>query len=107
MYFHPAYSLKPEEREPKESSFSSLKIQNIDPVDSASVDENIRVEEDNIHCSLSQEQTGPCSSCVTWDEKTEIIEATGHQYNRDDETAEMHTVNFHGETQEKGISLIM
>ncbi|XP_057466036.1 protein SCAR3-like [Actinidia eriantha] len=100
--FHPAYSLNPEEREPKESSFSSLMIQSNDPVDSTSVDELSRVEEDDIHCRLTQEQTGPYSSCVTWDEKTEIVESTGNWYNRDDETAEMHTVSCHEETQGKG-----
>ncbi|KAI8001211.1 hypothetical protein LOK49_LG09G00905 [Camellia lanceoleosa] len=70
-------------------------------VDSAFVGKRNRVVDDDIPSSLLQEQTGPSSSCVTWNEKTQIVESTGHQYDHDP-TAEILTMNFDGISQEKG-----
>ncbi|XP_057470552.1 protein SCAR3-like isoform X1 [Actinidia eriantha] len=111
--FHSTYSMKPEEHEPKESPFSSLRMHHNDMVDSASVDEHSGVVDDDFPHSLSPDQTGPGpgpgSSCVTWDEKTEILEPVGHQYDDDDdddddddETVEMLTVNFSRDSQGHG-----
>ncbi|GFS46277.1 SCAR family protein [Actinidia rufa] len=111
--FHSTYSMKPEEHEPKESPFSSLRMHHNDIVDSASVDEHSGVVDDDFPQSLSPDQTGPGpgpgrgSSCVTWDEKTEILEPVGHQYDDDDdddddEIVEMLTVNFNRDSQEHG-----
>ncbi|KAI8000687.1 Protein SCAR3 [Camellia lanceoleosa] len=98
--FHPTYSMEPEEHEPKESSLSCLRIHHNETVDSASVDEHSGVVDDDFAHSLSEEQTGPISSFVTWDEKTEIVETTGHQYDHD-ESAEMLTTNFNQDLQEE------
>ncbi|KAI7985742.1 DNA topoisomerase 2 [Camellia lanceoleosa] len=72
--FHPTYSMEPEEHEPKESSLSCLRIHHNETVDSASVDEHSGVVDDDFAHSLLEEQTGPISSFVTWDEKTEILD---------------------------------
>ncbi|XP_057463661.1 protein SCAR3-like isoform X1 [Actinidia eriantha] len=113
--FHPTYSMKPEEHEPKESSFSSLRMHHNDIVDSASVDDHSGVVDDDFPHILSHDQIGsglglgpgpdPGSSCVTWDEKTEILETVGHEYDDDDdddETVEMLTMNFTRDSQEHG-----
>ncbi|XP_058200680.1 protein SCAR3 isoform X2 [Rhododendron vialii] len=99
--FHPAYSMRHDENERKESSFSSSRMNHDDIIDSSSVDENSRFVDDDFSHSISQEHTGPTSSCVTWDEKTEIVEIAepiGHQ--SDDEITETLTMNLDGE--EKG-----
>ncbi|KAL6992404.1 phosphoenolpyruvate carboxylase [Sarracenia purpurea var. burkii] len=98
--FEPTYSLKAEENEPKESSFSSLRLDHINNIHSATANEHSGfVYNDSPH-SLSQEQIGP-SSCVTWDEKTEIVEPIGHLCDHD-ESAEVLTMNFDRDDQETG-----
>ncbi|KAA8519659.1 hypothetical protein F0562_013896 [Nyssa sinensis] len=99
--FHPSYSMKPEEHEPQEFSSSTLKLQHNDNLDSAFVDEQSIVD-DGSQCSLSQEHTGPSSSCVTWDEKMEIMEPKGQQYDYD-KALESLSTNFDLDAQEKEV----
>ncbi|XP_052201933.1 protein SCAR3-like isoform X2 [Diospyros lotus] len=98
--FHPTYTMTTKEQELKESSFSCSGVEQNDTYDSASVDEQGRIINDCGH-DLSQEQTGPNSSSVTWDEKTEIVESNSREYDRD-ETEETLMTNFDGDMQENG-----
>ena len=102
--FHLSSSIQPEEQQCKGSS-SSLKMQNHDTFDSASPDGQTRLLENDFPRSSPQGQTGCSSSCVTWDEKTEIVEPQGHdsdgdeaskllQTNRDLETLERAPVSI-------------
>ncbi|XAR59245.1 hypothetical protein NMG60_11014976 [Bertholletia excelsa] len=96
--FHPTQSMKLEEQEPKISPFSGSRRHSTDIVDSDSVDECGEVVNDEYSPILSHEQTGPSSSCVTWDEMTEVVKPMDYH----GETAEMLASNFHGDIQEKG-----
>ncbi|KAH7857202.1 hypothetical protein Vadar_010161 [Vaccinium darrowii] len=102
--FHQAYSMRHDENERKESSFSSSRMNHDDIIDSSSVDEHGIVVDDDFPHSLSQEQTGPRSSCVTWDEKTEIVEITEPVglHSDDDQITETLSMNFDPDIQEKG-----
>lgn len=84
--FSPGYTLKFNGCEPEEIS-SRLTMNHSDTVDTSSLDEKSRAVADGI-----QEETGARSSCVSWDEKTEIVEPTGSQYECE-ETLEVPT-NF-------------
>ncbi|XP_052183308.1 protein SCAR3 isoform X2 [Diospyros lotus] len=95
------YYMVPEEREPKDSSFSSLRMHHNDCTYSASVDTNNGVAHEDFPQSVSQEKTGPLPSCVNWDEKTEKAEPSGQLFDHD-ETAEMLTENFSRDAQKKG-----
>lgn len=72
--FHPSYSTQSEENEPKEVVNTEPKRHYSDSLDSASFNEQTGMIDDNIQNSPSEEQTAPRLSCVTWDEKTEIME---------------------------------
>ncbi|XP_044496766.1 protein SCAR3-like isoform X2 [Mangifera indica] len=69
--FNLSSSLQPGDQESKEST-SSL-MQHIDTLDSVFLDESTQILDDNFPCGSSQEQTAPRFSCVTWDEKAEIV----------------------------------
>ncbi|TYH71231.1 hypothetical protein ES332_D05G171700v1 [Gossypium tomentosum] len=87
-----------EEMEPKE--FSSKLMQETDTLGSNFPVDQTRVLDDNFSHSSSQEQIVPSLSCVTWDEKAEIVESKAG--NRDiDEVPEM---NFDVDVQEIGIA---
>lgn len=90
-------SMQPEEPEPKESS---LKMQHSDTPDSSIPDEQTRVD-DFPHCSLQGEAT-PSSSCVSWEEKTEIVEPNDQKSDSSDETPEMLPTNSCIDTPEGG-----
>lgn len=91
--FSPSYSMKPDGYEPEEIS-SQLKLHHSDTLDTSSLGEQSGVVNDEI-----QEQTDTRSSCVTWDEKTEIMEPTGLQY-QFDETTEKLPTNFNPDPPE-------
>ncbi|XP_059669840.1 protein SCAR3 isoform X2 [Cornus florida] len=103
--FQPSYAMKPEEHEPKKISSSKLKMDYDDTPDLVFDNGRSGVLDDEFPQSSSQEQTGPSSSCVTWDEKTEIVDPTGQQFesdgspevlptNIDLDTLERNAVNF-------------
>ncbi|XP_074357131.1 protein SCAR3-like isoform X3 [Apium graveolens] len=85
--FNPSCTLKFDGREPEEIS-SQWTTNNSDTLDTFSLTEQIKVADDDI-----EEQTGARSSCITWDEKTEIVEPTGPQY-YSDVTMEEHPTIF-------------
>ncbi|CBI30685.3 unnamed protein product, partial [Vitis vinifera] len=85
--FHLSSPIQPEEQQPKGSS-SGLKMQSHDTFDSASPDGQTKLLENGFPHNSPQKQTGCSSSCVTWDEKTEIVEPKG-QESDGDEASEM------------------
>ncbi|XAR66568.1 hypothetical protein NMG60_11012847 [Bertholletia excelsa] len=99
--YRPTYTMKPAEHESRESSSSSLRMEHNDAFNAPSVDLHSRVVDEDLPRSSLEEQTGPRSSSVTWEEKTEIIESTTHHRNQG-ETAEKLAMNFVRDTQEKG-----
>ncbi|KAK1382179.1 hypothetical protein POM88_019914 [Heracleum sosnowskyi] len=76
--FNPYCTLKFDGCEPEEISSQWTK-NNSNTLDTISLNEQIRVEDNDI-----QEQTCTRLSCITWDEKTEIVEPTGPQYDSDE-----------------------
>lgn len=99
--FRPNYTAHSEEHEPKESSSPQFTMHHKHTIDSFSINEQSSVMDEDIHNSLSQDQTAPSSSCVTWDEKMEIMDRTGQQYDLD-ETTDTFITNFDLDTQEGG-----
>ncbi|RVW12967.1 Protein SCAR3 [Vitis vinifera] len=87
------------EQQPKGSS-SGLKMQSHDTFDSASPDGQTKLLENGFPHNSPQKQTGCSSSCVTWDEKTEIVEPKG-QESDGDEASEMLPTICNLETQER------
>ncbi|PPR99033.1 hypothetical protein GOBAR_AA21624 [Gossypium barbadense] len=87
-----------EELEPKE--FSSKLMQETNTLGSNFPVDQTRVLDDNFSHSSSQEQIVPSSSCVTWDEKAEIVESKAG--NRD--IYEVPEMNFDVDVQEIGIA---
>ncbi|KAF3944465.1 hypothetical protein CMV_029070 [Castanea mollissima] len=77
--FHPSRSVQPEQQE----SPSSRLMQPNDTLDSIFPEEETKAIVDNFPQSLLQEQIAS-GSCVTWDEKSEIVEPKGHQSDRDE-----------------------
>ncbi|XP_050287303.1 protein SCAR3 isoform X14 [Quercus robur] len=77
--FHPSHSVQPEQQE----SPSSRLMQPNDTLDSTFPEEETKAIVDNFPQSLLQEQIAS-GSCVTWDEKSEIVEPKGHQSDRDE-----------------------
>ncbi|KAK4589671.1 hypothetical protein RGQ29_020297 [Quercus rubra] len=77
--FHPSRSVQPEQQE----SPSSRSMQPNDTLDSIFPEEETKAIVDNFPQSLLQEQIAS-GSCVTWDEKSEIVEPKGHQSDRDE-----------------------
>ncbi|KAK3005588.1 hypothetical protein RJ639_017220 [Escallonia herrerae] len=99
--FHPSYDHQDtEEHVPKELPPPQVKIHTPSSLDSASLDGQNRVGED-IQNVFSPEQTGASSSCVTWDEKTEIMGPSRHKYDCD-ETTEVLPRNFNVDTPNRG-----
>ncbi|XVF87336.1 hypothetical protein PTKIN_Ptkin18bG0112000 [Pterospermum kingtungense] len=74
-------SILPEEQEPKE--VSSRLMQETDTLSSDFPIEQTRIIDDRFSHSSSQEQIAPNSSCVTWDEKAEILELKAGNWDRD------------------------
>ncbi|KAL1826816.1 hypothetical protein ACET3Z_005228 [Daucus carota] len=72
--FNPSNTSKFDGCEPEEIS-SRWMMNHSDNFDTFSLDEQTRVVANDV-----QEQTGAASSCITWDEKIEIVEPTGPQY---------------------------
>ncbi|CAK9152606.1 unnamed protein product [Ilex paraguariensis] len=99
--FHPNDSRKPEEHECRESSYSRLPMHHNETNYYVFLHEESGVVDDDIQNSLSQKQAGSSLSCVTWDEKTEIAESMGQQYDRD-ETSEMLPTDLDLTTQDTG-----
>ncbi|KAH8511730.1 hypothetical protein H0E87_009054 [Populus deltoides] len=81
--FHLNSSVQAEEEEPKE--FSSRFMQQNDVPDSVFPDRQPGMADNNFHHTSSPEQiAAPISSCVTWDEKEEIVEPSGQHYDEDE-----------------------
>ncbi|KAE8659667.1 SCAR family protein, putative isoform 3 [Hibiscus syriacus] len=96
--FNLGSSMLPEELEPKELS-SSL-MQETDTPGSNFPVEQTGVLDDNFSHSSSQEQIAPSASCVTWDEKEEIVESKAGNWDIDD----VPEMNFDVDVQEIGAS---
>ncbi|XP_038690594.1 protein SCAR1-like isoform X2 [Tripterygium wilfordii] len=88
--FHASSPLQSEEQESRE--FSSRLKQHDDTIHFVFPDEPTRVANDNYPHSSSPEQIAPNSSCVTWDEKAEVMEPQGQYYNGD-ESLEIYPTN--------------
>ncbi|KAM7505982.1 hypothetical protein LguiB_004886 [Lonicera macranthoides] len=99
--FRPNYTAHSEEHEPKESSSPQFNMHRKHTIDSSSINEQSSIMDEDIHNSLSQDQTAPSSSCVTWDEKMEIMDRTGQEYDHD-EITDTFITNFDLGTQEGG-----
>lgn len=89
--FHLSSSIQPEEQQCNGSP-SSLKMPSHDTFDSALPDEPTRLLENDFPNSSPQEQTGCSSSCVTWDEKTEIVEPKGQDSDGDEASRMLQTI---------------
>ncbi|KAG6691282.1 hypothetical protein I3843_10G057200 [Carya illinoinensis] len=89
-------SMQPEQQE----SLSSRLMQRNDTLDSVFPDEQTKAVDDNIPGSSLLEKIASSSSCVTWDEKAEIVEPNSQQSDRE-EAPEMPStksdVDTHGE----------
>ncbi|XP_024992722.1 protein SCAR3-like isoform X1 [Cynara cardunculus var. scolymus] len=72
----PSYSTQSEDNNAKELS-SDSNLQHNSYLDSASLDENSGVPDENIHDSYLAEHSRSRSSYITWDEKLEILDSTG------------------------------
>ncbi|KAL5575232.1 hypothetical protein UlMin_016931 [Ulmus minor] len=81
--FHPSSSMQEEQEESKESPSFKLAEHN-NTIDSEFPDECIGLVDDNFPMSSLQEQVTSGSSCVTWDEKAEIMEPKGLENGVDD-----------------------
>ncbi|KAJ6738284.1 PROTEIN SCAR1 [Salix koriyanagi] len=81
--FHLNSSVQAEEEEPKE--FSSSSMQQNDFPDSVFPDRQPAIADNNFNHTSSPEQiAASISSCVTWDEKEEIVEPSGQHYDEDE-----------------------
>uniref|UniRef100_A0A2N9HVH4 Protein SCAR n=1 Tax=Fagus sylvatica TaxID=28930 RepID=A0A2N9HVH4_FAGSY len=99
--FHPSYSVQPEQQE----SPSSRLMRPNDTLDSVFPDEQTKAVDENFSQSSLQEQIAFGSSCVTWDEKAEIVEPKGQQSDRD-EAPEILSTNSDTDTHEgRGVKL--
>ncbi|XP_048328184.2 protein SCAR3 isoform X1 [Ziziphus jujuba] len=74
--FHPSSSKQSDEQESQEIPSSKL-VQHNDNLDSVLPNGHMGFVEDNFPHSSLQEQVTSSSSCVTWDEKAEIVEPNG------------------------------
>ncbi|XP_057949845.1 protein SCAR1 isoform X2 [Malania oleifera] len=99
--FRLSSSIQPEEEEPMELSSSRLKMQQNDNHVPAFPNEQNGVVDDDLSQTSWQEQTVASSSCVTWDEKTEIVEPKGQQHDSG-KSPEMLSKNSDLDTQERG-----
>ncbi|XP_047330492.1 protein SCAR3-like [Impatiens glandulifera] len=101
--FQPTFTFNPEEQGSVEPSISGIEIQQSDMLDSTSLEEQILAEDDYFEeHNLSMENAGHRSSCVTWDEKTEITEPTNPCI--PDEAMEVLPPKFDVETQDSELS---
>ncbi|XP_041027547.1 protein SCAR3-like isoform X2 [Juglans microcarpa x Juglans regia] len=73
-------SMQPEQQE----SLSSGLMQRNDTLDSVFPDEQTKAIDDNFPGSSLLEKIASSSSCVTWDEKAEIVEPNGQQSDREE-----------------------
>ncbi|KAJ6364320.1 hypothetical protein OIU76_029296 [Salix suchowensis] len=81
--FHLNSSVQAEEEEPKE--FSSSSMQQNDFPDSVFPDRQPAIADNNFNHTSSPEQiAASISSCVTWDEKEEIVEPSGQHYDENE-----------------------
>ncbi|XVE51461.1 hypothetical protein DITRI_Ditri02bG0042700 [Diplodiscus trichospermus] len=87
-------SMLPKEKESKE--VSSRLMQERDTLGSNFPIEQAWILDDNLSHSSSQEQIAPSSSCVTWDEKAEILESKAGKWDR----GEVPDMNFNADVQE-------
>ncbi|KAM1004740.1 hypothetical protein ACFX13_004941 [Malus domestica] len=97
---HPSSSMQGEEHESKESPTSKL-VQHVDTIDSVSPADQTGFVDDNSPGSSLQDQVTSGSSCVNWDEKTEIVDPKCQQ-NSIDETTEMHPTKDNLDAHEAG-----
>ncbi|XP_022715766.1 protein SCAR3-like isoform X2 [Durio zibethinus] len=94
--FNLGSSLQPEEQGTKE--VSSRLMQETDTLGSDFPVEQTRFIDDNVSHSSSEKQIAPSSSCVTWDEKAEIVESKAGNWDRD----EVPEMNFDVDVLETG-----
>lgn len=78
--FHLSSSMQPEQQE----SPSSRLMQHNETLDSVFPEEQTKAIDYNIPSNSLQEQIASSSSCVTWDEKAEIVEPRGEQSDGDE-----------------------
>ncbi|XP_035545405.1 scar-like domain-containing protein WAVE 5 isoform X2 [Juglans regia] len=89
-------SMEPEQQE----SLSSRLMQHNDTLDSVFPDEQTKAIDDNFPGSSLLEKIASSSSCVTWDEKAEIVEPNGQQSDREEAPEMLSTksdLDTHGE----------
>ncbi|KAE8699371.1 SCAR family protein, putative isoform 3 [Hibiscus syriacus] len=94
--FNLGSSLLPEELEPKE--LPSRLMQETDTPGSNFPVEQTQDLDDSFSCSSSQEKIAPGVSCVSWDEKEEIVESKAGNWDID----EVPKMNFDVDVQEIG-----
>ncbi|KAM1384411.1 hypothetical protein PS2_036364 [Malus domestica] len=97
---HPTSSMQAEEHESKESPTSKL-VQHDDTIDSVSPADQTGSVGDNFPGSSLQDQVTSGSSCVNWDEKTEIVDPKCQQ-NGIDENTEIHPTKDDLDAHEAG-----
>ncbi|KAM1792881.1 hypothetical protein ACFX12_036692 [Malus domestica] len=97
---HPTSSMQAEEHESKESPTSKL-VQHDDTIDSVSPADQNGFVGDNFPGSSLQDQVTSGSSCVNWDEKTEIVDPKCQQ-NGIDENTEIHPTKDDLDAHEAG-----
>ncbi|KAM1347431.1 hypothetical protein ACFX13_037395 [Malus domestica] len=97
---HPTSSMQTEEHESKESPTSKL-VQHDDTIDSVSPADQTGFVGDNFPGSSLQDQVTSGSSCVNWDEKTEIVDPKCQQ-NGIDENTEIHPTKDDLDAHEAG-----
>ncbi|KAM1685284.1 hypothetical protein TB1_035987 [Malus domestica] len=97
---HPTSSMQAEEHESKESPTSKL-VQHDDTIDSVSPADQTGFVGDNFPGSSLQDQVTSGSSCVNWDEKTEIVDPKCQQ-NGIDENTEIHPTKDDLDAHEAG-----
>ncbi|GKA44388.1 SCAR/WAVE family protein [Tanacetum coccineum] len=94
--FRPSYSTQSEDNNTKEPS-SDSNLQRNSYLDSASLDGDSGVPDENIHDSYSAEHSSSRSPYITWDEKLEIIDSTG----RPNDTTDITCTTEKIDTEEK------
>nr|GEV12678.1 SCAR/WAVE family [Tanacetum cinerariifolium] len=96
--FRPSYSTQSEDNNTKEPS-SDSNLQRNSYLDSASLDGDSGVPDENIHDSYSAEHSSSRSPYITWDEKLEIIDSTG----RPNDTTDITCTTEKIDTEEKEV----
>ncbi|XP_047311279.1 protein SCAR1-like isoform X2 [Impatiens glandulifera] len=105
---HPTFTINPQEHGPVELSISGVEMQHNDMFDSNSLDEQtLAADGDFAEHNSSAGSSGLRSSCVTWDEKTEI---TAHKAEtQDSEPSHLRSkyntdFQFHNGEDRKGLT---